>query len=80
MTELRPGMRLRHFKGKEYEVVALARDSDTLEEVVVYKALYDSEEFGAGAVWVRPKKEFFDKKEVDGKEVLRFEVLDPDSL
>lgn len=74
--KLKPGQRLRHFKGNEYEVIAIARDSDTLEELVVYKGLYDSEEFGPNPIWTRPLKEFSDTKEVDGKEVLRFKVLD----
>lgn len=41
----------RHFKGKEYEVIAIAWHSETLEEMVVYRALYDD-----GGVWVRPAK------------------------
>jgi len=44
-----------HFKGGEYEIIAFAKDSEDLTELVVYKALY-----GEGDVWVRPKKEFFD--------------------
>ena len=39
MTELQPG-RYRHFKGNEYEVLGVARDSETMQEVVVYRALY----------------------------------------
>ena len=39
----------RHFKGKEYEVIALAKHSETMEDLVVYRALY-----GNGEVWVRP--------------------------
>ena len=73
--DLRPGTILRHFKGEEYEVICEARDSDTLEEVIVYKGLYNSEEFGNNPVWTRPKNEFFDKKTIDGKKVLRFEVI-----
>lgn len=76
MPDLKPGTRLRHFKGKEYEVICSARDSDTLEELIVYRGLYDSDEFGPDPVWTRPKKEFFDKKQVDGKEVPRFEIIE----
>lgn len=46
--ELKPG-RYRHFKGKEYELIGVARHSETLEEMVVYRALY-----GEGGLWVRP--------------------------
>ncbi len=45
--ELKPG-KYRHFKGKEYELVGLARHSETLEPMVVYRALY-----GEGGLWVR---------------------------
>ena len=46
--ELRPG-RYRHFKGNEYELIGTARHSETMEEMVVYRALY-----GEGGLWVRP--------------------------
>ncbi len=68
MTDLKLGV-YRHFKGKEYEVIAIARDSETLEEMVVYKALYDSSEFGKNAVWVRSLKMFtehIDKENYSG--------------
>lgn len=44
----------RHFKGNEYEVLGMARNSETLEEMVVYRALY-----GEHGVWVRPAEMFF---------------------
>lgn len=46
--ELKPG-KYRHFKGKEYELLGIARHSETLEPMVVYRALY-----GEGGLWVRP--------------------------
>lgn len=67
--------RYRHYKGKLYEVIGLARHSETLEELVVYKALYDSAEFGKNALWARPKGMFFDKIIIDGKEINRFDFL-----
>lgn len=48
--ELKPG-RYRHFKGNEYELIGIARHSETLEPMVVYRALY-----GEGGLWVRPAK------------------------
>ena len=48
MADIRPG-RYRHFKGNEYQVLGIARHSETLEELVVYRALY-----GDGGLWVRP--------------------------
>ena len=65
----------RHFKGNEYEVIAVARHSETLEEYVVYKALYDSEEFGKNSVWVRPKKMFEEEITYDGKTMKRFTYI-----
>ncbi len=49
MEQTLPLGRYRHFKGMEYEVVGVAQHSETLEEMVVYRALY-----GAGGLWVRP--------------------------
>ena len=57
----------RHYKGGMYEVIALAKHSETLEELVVYKALY-----GEGKVWVRPLAMWEEKVLVDGKEIPRF--------
>ena len=72
--ELKMG-KYKHFKGHEYAILCVGRDSETFEEVVVYQGLYDSEEFGAKPIWVRPKKEFLETVTVDGKEIPRFEYL-----
>jgi len=64
-----------HYKGRQYEVIGVARDSETLKELVVYRALYDSEEFGNKALWARPKKMFLENVDKDGKEVPRFEYI-----
>ncbi len=74
MKEIKPGI-YKHYKGKLYEVIGIARHSETLEELVVYKALYESKEFGRNAVWVRPKAMFAEKVVVDGNEVPRFEFI-----
>lgn len=57
----------RHYKGNEYEVTGVAKHSETLEELVVYQALY-----GGGKIWVRPLKMFLEEVEVNGKKVPRF--------
>jgi hypothetical protein len=57
----------KHYKGREYEVIGLAKHSETLEELVVYRALY-----GEGQIWVRPLKMFLEEVEVDGKKIPRF--------
>ena len=61
----------RHFKGNEYEVLHIARHSETMEEMVVYKALY-----GEGGVWVRPLAMFCETITRDGKTFKRFEKID----
>lgn len=60
----------RHFKGNEYEVLGIARHSETLEPMVVYKALY-----GDGGVWVRPAEMWNEQIEKDGKTFKRFEYI-----
>lgn len=60
----------RHFKGNEYEVIAIAKHSETLEEMVVYKALY-----GDSDIWVRPAKMWDETIERDGKTFKRFEYI-----
>jgi ribosomal protein S18 acetylase RimI-like enzyme len=64
--------RYRHYKGGIYAVLGVAHHSETLEELVVYRAEYDSEEFGDRALWVRPKTVFLETVEIEGKEVPRF--------
>ncbi len=52
----------KHYKGKEYEVIGIAKHSETLEDLVVYKALYQTE---GENLWVRPLKMFLENVEVD---------------
>lgn len=67
MTDpVRPG-RYRHFKGNEYEVVGVARHSETHEPLVVYRPLY-----GDGGLWVRPLGMFTETVTHEGREVPRF--------
>ncbi|MCF7834994.1 DUF1653 domain-containing protein [Candidatus Gracilibacteria bacterium] len=64
-----------HYKGNEYEVIGIAKHSETLEDMVVYKALYSSSEFGNNALRVRPKKMFEETITIDGEEILRFKYI-----
>ena len=73
MRTIKPG-KYQHFKGKKYEVIGVGRDSETLAEVVIYKALYRSG-FGENALWVRPLDNFMQKVEKEGKELLRFKKI-----
>ena len=61
----------RHFKGNEYEVVGVAKHSETLEEFVVYRALY-----GDGGLWVRPATMWNEEVERDGKKYKRFTFIE----
>jgi hypothetical protein len=63
--------RYRHYKGQEYEVIGVARHSETEEEFIVYRALY-----GEGGLWVRPRPMFEEEVLVNGRRVRRFEPLE----
>ena len=67
--ELQKGI-YRHYKGNEYEVIALAKHSETEEQMVVYRALY-----GEYGIWVRPYEMFVEEVELDGVKVARFKFL-----
>ncbi len=69
MEKIRLG-KYRHFKGMEYEVIGVAHHSESLEDFVVYRALY-----GDGDLWVRPLSMFFEKVERDGKVLDRFTYI-----
>ena len=68
--EIKQG-KYRHFKGNEYEVLYIAKNSETLEDTVVYRALY-----GAGEVWVRPASMWNEEIVRDGKRVKRFTFIE----
>lgn len=67
---IKPG-RYRHYKGKDYEVLGVARHSETEEEYVVYRQLY-----GEGGLWIRPMTMFSESISVDGELVPRFRRLE----
>ncbi|MEK7629348.1 MAG: DUF1653 domain-containing protein [Patescibacteria group bacterium] len=60
-----------HYKGNKYKVLSVARHSETLEELVVYQALY-----GERGIWVRPLSMFVEKVKVNNKKVSRFRYID----
>ena len=72
MTEIRPG-HYRHYKGNDYTVLGVARHSETLEELVVYR-----QEYGERGLWVRPAAMFVESVEVEGRVVPRFAFLGGD--
>lgn len=61
-----------HYKGNFYEVIGVALHSETLEELVVYRALYHHEVYGDNSLWVRPKQMFLETVTINGQELLRF--------
>ena len=69
MQDIKPG-RYRHFKGNEYEVLGVGKHSETLEEYVIYRALY-----GEGGLWVRPASMWNETVERDGKTYKRFTYI-----
>lgn len=71
MEDIRTG-RYRHFKGKEYEVLYIAKHSETGEEMVVYRALY-----GEGGIWVRPASMWNETVERGGVSCRRFTYIGP---
>ena len=72
MAEIQPG-RYRHYKGNDYTVLGVARHSETLQELVVYR-----QEYGERGLWVRPAAMFAESVEVEGRVVPRFAFLGGD--
>jgi len=59
-----------HYKGNQYQVLGIARHSETLEEMVVYQALY-----GSGDIWIRPVALFCGSIQIQGQTVARFSKI-----
>ncbi len=74
MPVIRPG-RYRHYKGNEYTVLGVARHSETLEELVVYR-----QEYGDCGLWVRPVAMFVETVIVEGKVEPRFVLIRSESI
>lgn len=66
---MKPG-RYRHYKGKDYIVIGVARHSETEEELVVYR-----QDYGDRGLWVRPKAMFLETVELGGKTIPRFDCV-----
>lgn len=73
MSRLKKGT-YRHYKGRLYEVIDVARHSETEEELVIYRTLYVNEN-GEQTLWVRPLSMFTENVVVEGKLVPRFEFI-----
>ena len=69
MKEIKLG-KYRHFKGIEYEVIGFGKHSETLEDMVIYKALY-----GEGEIWLRPISMWDEEITRDGKTFKRFTYI-----
>ncbi len=72
-TEIVKNGLYRHYKNKLYRALDVVRHSETLEELVLYQALYENK---LGKLWVRPKEMFLEEIEIDGKMRRRFEPVD----
>lgn len=70
-----PGALYKHYKNKNYKVVGVACHSETLEEYVVYQALYETPGFEPNQLWIRPKAMFLEEVEVNGVKQPRFQRL-----
>ncbi len=74
MTDTQPiaGAIYQHYKGKQYRVIGIGRDSETLNEVVLYESLYENP---MGRLWSRPLEMWSELVEVNGEQVPRFKLL-----
>jgi hypothetical protein len=75
LSDTIPTGRYRHYKGKEYELLAMALHSETLENMVVYKPLYETPDVPSGTLWVRPAAMFLEMVETADGKVQRFTPL-----
>lgn len=76
MAKLKVG-KYRHYKGNYYKVIGTAKHSETLDELVVYEALYDNPR---SKIWVRPLQMFLDEVTVKGKKLPRFEYMEEEMV
>jgi len=74
MKEVKIG-KYQNWRGNFYEVIGVGKNTETMEDFVVYKSLYEVPEFPLGSIWIRPKEMFLGEKEVNGKKMLRFKFV-----
>ena len=73
--KIAPGI-YEHYKGRRYKVIGIARHSENpKQQFVVYRALYDSKDFGPNQIWIRPLDMFIEDVEVDSKTRPRFKLI-----
>lgn len=73
MTRLRVGEFYEHSKsGKKYKIIAVGKDSETLEDLVIYEAQYDNP---TAKIWIRPLKMFIEEVEINGQKLPRFRKI-----
>lgn len=72
MEEIKVGGTYRRYKNNLYKVIGMAKHSETLEDLVVYEALYDNE---LSKLWIRPRDMFLGEVEIAGRKVPRFELV-----
>lgn len=71
--EIQIGAVYEHYKGKQYRIVGVAKHSETLEELVVYKPLYENP---TADLWVRPLSMFLEQVNIEGKIIPRFRRIE----
>lgn len=71
-NEIRRNALYQHYKGGQYRVIDTVRHSESLEELVLYEALYENP---LGRLWVRPRAMFLEEVEVDGQKRPRFKLI-----
>jgi hypothetical protein len=73
-----PGSKYSHYKHPEmlYEIIGVGTHSETLETLIIYRALYDSAEWGNNHIWARPIAMFSDTVEINGKTIPRFTLVE----
>jgi hypothetical protein len=76
MEKLVIGGTYQHYKGPLYKLLNCGRLEENLEDVIIYQALYNSEEFGNNPIWVRKKNNFFEEVDFNGQKVPRFKYLE----